>query len=393
MKTRTQWLFEVPSNSFQHREWMDTYSSQSLKTDLEFEEAFDFESTGLLSATFDKIRDALVRGNEPLAVRLAILAGRKDKTDLTNMVFFARHPDRQGKRIETHEPNFQRLSQEWREIRDRIVSPALSQATQPSVIPSTGTTTCTATNTTNLRWGVPNGVIISPFHRNEQEHIQIMGRPPIKRKQHYGVDISGGGSGNKTVNDPRRGLPVYATIKPVISVDVLNSAKVRAVNRAGQFMTGLGIPGRGNAVLKNVLVDLPIWNTTVAPGNVISTWGGIVGLACRYAYTKNNGSPGVFTLYLEYLHLITEKFIPIDNRGNAMVRAEQWGQMGKCLGFGSRIKDKTILPASAFTNASPLLLGFLGATSTPHVHIHVNYAAGERGYQFFPRFDPTIVIT
>ena len=29
------------------------------------------------------------------------------------------------------------------------------------------------------------------------------------------------------------------------------------------------------------------------------------------AYKKNNGSPGVFTLYIEYLHLIMPEYLPI----------------------------------------------------------------------------------
>jgi hypothetical protein len=36
-------------------------------------------------------------------------------------------------------------------------------------------------------------------------------------------------------------------------------------------------------------------------------------LACRHAYTKNNGSPGVFTLYIEHLYLITPECLPKDN--------------------------------------------------------------------------------
>ncbi len=64
-------------------------------------------------------------GRETLAVRQAIAGGRRDVNQLTNMVFFGRHPERGGKKLVKTEPGFKRLADEWLSIRDRLVRPAL----------------------------------------------------------------------------------------------------------------------------------------------------------------------------------------------------------------------------------------------------------------------------
>lgn len=71
------------------------------------------------------------------AVKLAIRYGQRDENQLTNMVFFARHPERNGRSLSATEPNFQQLSREWLDIRDRIVRPALRGS---STAPSSGRT-------------------------------------------------------------------------------------------------------------------------------------------------------------------------------------------------------------------------------------------------------------
>jgi hypothetical protein len=83
------------------------------------------------------VQYALARGMEPLSVRLAILWGQRDENKLTNMVFFARHPERDGRKLTRDEPEFALLSQEWLAIRDELVRPALAASTdKPS--PTTG---------------------------------------------------------------------------------------------------------------------------------------------------------------------------------------------------------------------------------------------------------------
>ena len=63
-----------------------------------------------------------------------MLSGVRDENKLTSMIFFARHSERGGRKIEKNEPAFQQLSQEWLDIRDRIVRPFLTRTapTKPS---------------------------------------------------------------------------------------------------------------------------------------------------------------------------------------------------------------------------------------------------------------------
>ncbi|MCU0525849.1 MAG: DUF2272 domain-containing protein [Elainella sp. Prado103] len=86
---------------------------------------FDQELEGFFGSVFDSIQNTLSRSKEFLAIRQAILAGNRDANSLTNMIFFARHPERQGRRIEKTEPNFAQLRDEWLGIRDQQVLPAL----------------------------------------------------------------------------------------------------------------------------------------------------------------------------------------------------------------------------------------------------------------------------
>lgn len=69
--------------------------------------------------------DALGRGLWDTAVRIAIGAGITDVNRLTNMLFYLRHPELRGKRIEPHQ---RELAREWTEIRDRWVKPGLHGA-------------------------------------------------------------------------------------------------------------------------------------------------------------------------------------------------------------------------------------------------------------------------
>jgi hypothetical protein len=158
---------------------------------------------------------------------------------------------------------------------------------------------------------------------------------------------------------------------------------------------GLDISGRGTATLQNALVLVQPWHPKkVEPSNVISSWGGILGLACRYTYQKLDGSLANLLLYIEYLHLITEEYLPIDTRGNQMTSLNAWLAMGKKAGFGPAMQNNTLLSASQLTAGNPLLVGYLGATAGPHVHINANYnTEGKQRYTFFPRFDPRVMMT
>jgi subtilisin family serine protease len=65
-------------------------------------------------------------------VQVPIAAGLRDRDDLTNLVFFARHPDRGGRPLRRDEPGFGPLSREWLQIRDAVVVPALGRAAIPA---------------------------------------------------------------------------------------------------------------------------------------------------------------------------------------------------------------------------------------------------------------------
>ena len=62
---------------------------------------------------------------EQTTVRQAIAAGTTDINELTNRVFFARHPERGGRALSPSEPGFSALSTEWKTIRDTVVRPML----------------------------------------------------------------------------------------------------------------------------------------------------------------------------------------------------------------------------------------------------------------------------
>ncbi|MGB2668638.1 MAG: hypothetical protein WAK48_31930 [Candidatus Acidiferrum sp.] len=79
-------------------------------------------ASGGLVAPLTQIASALRRGSWPLAIQLAITNQKRDENYLTDMVFYARHPERHGQRLQ---PNERASIQEWLGIRDRLVRPAL----------------------------------------------------------------------------------------------------------------------------------------------------------------------------------------------------------------------------------------------------------------------------
>jgi hypothetical protein len=73
--------------------------------------------------------EALSGGLSSLAVMLAAGAGYRDVGQLTNIVFYFRHPDMIGRKIR---PDERELAAEWVSIRDRIVKPALQAPPAPA---------------------------------------------------------------------------------------------------------------------------------------------------------------------------------------------------------------------------------------------------------------------
>ena len=79
------------------------------------------------ASLLQRIHNALASGQWSLALNLAVLSGDRDANRLTNMIFFARHPTLQGRKLVATDPAFKQRSQEWSDIRDRIVRPFLAK--------------------------------------------------------------------------------------------------------------------------------------------------------------------------------------------------------------------------------------------------------------------------
>lgn len=79
---------------------------------------------------------------ERAAVQAAIAAGNRNENRLSDLIFFRRHPERNGRLIQRNEPNFHSLSQEWLRIRDQIVRPELRGGHRPSYTPPDPQTSC-----------------------------------------------------------------------------------------------------------------------------------------------------------------------------------------------------------------------------------------------------------
>ena len=232
--------------------------------------------------------------------------------------------------------------------------------------------------------GVVNGAVITdPFYRDATEKQSLTHRTS-GRAQHLGIDVSLSNASGGGIEDPRRGLPVYGAIKTTIPISDLSC--VRAVGR-----TGLGLNGSGNATLVQAKVLTQPWSQ---PG---MAYGGVVGLACRYQYQDNSNNTQTFTLYLEFLHLITRQYPPKNGQGN-IIAADQWtaGNSSRPgplpIDFGPRMINNAILQPSDFAQGNVPLVGYLGATEFPHVHLQAAFATGNHNYLRELRFDPEVMI-
>jgi hypothetical protein len=235
-----------------------------------------------------------------------------------------------------------------------------------------------------LTLGVEGGRITDPFYRNADEKKRVSGRSG-GRAMHLGIDVSLSNASGGGADDTRRGLPVFVSLKPSIDVGDLNAVAVMKEKEAGPGETGLGIPGSGAATLVDARVHPQPW---VQPDNA---YGGVVGLSARYSYAKTDGSAGTVVLYVEWLHLITERFLPKDGTGRVITEAE-WTATGKGSGFGPAMQADRILTADELKQDPPLLIGQLGATEFPHTHIQAALAGSAAGTPSRPRFDPTVVV-
>jgi hypothetical protein len=119
---------DEPQSEFEwsEKEWEQKYESEVVETETEFT-FFGFPNS---------ILEALRKGLESVAVRLAVTFGFRDQNMLTNLVFFARHPERAGRKLVKGEKDYNNLSQEWLNIHKLLVGPALKQQPQIPATPS-----------------------------------------------------------------------------------------------------------------------------------------------------------------------------------------------------------------------------------------------------------------
>lgn len=341
----------------------------------------DLEDEFRLAALPRGVRDAFAIGvlAWPLAVQRAIAAGRRNLDDLTNIVFFMHHPERVvggvGRAIDPGEPQFAVLSREWKAFRTLVQPLVRPSAPAPSkATPGTGSTAA-------LRYGVPGGVIGSPFDNK---------RKGAYTGYHLGIDVSTSSARGGGATDPRRGLPVYFTPRLTIARSALDSGRL-AHERTGPIVDGWSLPAGGDANFESAQVMQTSHHTVKDHG-----YGSSVRVACIYAYRRSDGGTQRFMVQIEYLHLITPQTLPVVRNDGTTLTMSDWIAAGKGerIGFGPRmVRGGEFTRADLSSAKSPPLVGWLGATVWPHVHIQAAIRLGSsKAYTRRPRVDPAVAI-
>jgi hypothetical protein len=243
-----------------------------------------------------------------------------------------------------------------------------------------GLTPCdfNATGTAADFYGVPGGTILQPFKGVHQ---------------HKGVDVA-----------QKRGTPVFLNLRSSIPLSELNGVRYVMFTAAAQpceappcrrverDLMGLGFAATGDAHLVDARVFVQPWSAKQEP--VGDDYGGVAGIAAHYEYPDDRGGKHIFTIYVEYEHLITPHYPPRLDNGtfvDAEDRPIAHGAYEGCTGFGTRMQDASTLSANEI--AAHPLVGFLGATETPHVHIQAAFANESAGYLRNYFIEPNVVLT
>jgi hypothetical protein len=201
-----------------------------------------------------------------------------------------------------------------------------------------------------------------------------------------------------------RDAPVFANLRATIPMAELNRVRsVKGVTLEGVpcaegvqclkdtvDVTGLGIAGQGDAKLVDAEVLVQKWSPSKT--TVDASYGGVLGLAAHYQYVDNNGKQQVFTAYVEYEHLITGDYPPRRDNGDFSDDENQKidsGTYSGCKGFGARMTNGVLTAADL---AQHPLIGYLGATQTPHIHIQAAFSFGKVGYVRQRFFDPAVLL-
>ncbi|HLJ84876.1 MAG TPA: hypothetical protein VKT51_11950 [Candidatus Eremiobacteraceae bacterium] len=278
-----------------------------------------------------------------------------------------------GLGISSADPNETYHLTTWHRINPAVQYCAKGLAANPSGPTSSSTppTPCDKTITGNAGdfYGVHSGSMMQAF---------------LAKGAHPGVDIT-----------HLRDDPVFANLREDVPISDLNSARLLSTKEE----TGLGIPGTGSATLTDATVIVQPW----FPGctgkgqcpnpSTNSAYGGVVGLAAHYSLGQNES----MTVYIEYEHLIAPPYLPrndagayIDNQGNTIGEGDYVTKQLGCTGFGSAMTNGAKLSVDQLRDHP--LIGYLGATEHPHVHIQTAFSLGRKGYLNSKFFDPGIVL-
>jgi hypothetical protein len=234
---------------------------------------------------------------------------------------------------------------------------------------TTGSCDLSATGNASDFYGVQGGTVMQAF---------------LAGGKHPGIDIT-----------HLRDDPVFVNLRVEVPLSEFNSARLLSTKE----MTGLGVPGTGVARLMDATVIIQPWypgcpsSHSCTNPTTDDSYGGIVGLAAHYQFGQNQ----ILTIYVEYEHLISQAYQPrkddgtyINNQGQTIGQGTYVTQQLGCVGFGTTMANGTTLNVDRLDDHP--LIGYLGATQSPHVHIQTAFALGRQGYLHSNFFDPGIVL-
>lgn len=135
-----------------------------------------------------KDADMLVEAGDVLGVRTLRLQGVHAPGELANRIFFRRHPELDGRKLELHETG---LVQEWNEILSRIVEPLLMAGAHG--MPPQGETVLPA-----LRAKFPEWAVVSPLAYPPPEARAIRSTNTASRGSWFVIHCTGGGPAKRS---------------------------------------------------------------------------------------------------------------------------------------------------------------------------------------------------
>ena len=283
-----------------------------------------------------------------------------------------------GLGVSSTDPNETYMLKTWHRINPAVQYCAkglASSSGSPATSPTSSPPPCdkSATGSATDFYGVPSGKVLQPFMNTYKSG-----------GHHGGIDVQ-----------QLRDAPVFANLRATIPLAELNSALVLATQKP----SGLGVPGAGDATLKDASVIVQPWYPgcgsagSCADPSINDSYGGILGLAAHYDYSVD-GRTDTLTIYVEYEHLVAPPYAPRKDDGTFVDNQNQpiaTGEYAGCTGFGSQMtRGAKLTPAQL---AQHPLIGFLGATQSPHVHIQTAFSLGTKGYLKSQFFDPGVVVS